>query len=88
VIQHPAFPVEPWAIRETALHLDALAQTESVFALANGHVGLRGNLDRASRTAFPAPTSAASTRSGRSPTRRRGTAFARWTLAVGVRYEA
>ncbi|WP_201367033.1 glycoside hydrolase family 65 protein [Dictyobacter formicarum] len=27
------------------LHLDVLAQTESIFALANGHLGLRGNLD-------------------------------------------
>src|SRR5437764_13970884 len=45
VIQHPAFPVEPWAVRETALSLASLAQTESVFALANGHIGLRGNLD-------------------------------------------
>jgi alpha,alpha-trehalose phosphorylase len=45
VIQKPAFPVEPWGIRETELHLDTLAETESVFALSNGHVGLRGNLD-------------------------------------------
>ncbi|HEX6459221.1 MAG TPA: glycoside hydrolase family 65 protein [Thermoleophilaceae bacterium] len=45
MIQHPAFPVEPWALREVDLDLEMLAQTESVFALANGHVGLRGNLD-------------------------------------------
>ncbi|MHB8695931.1 MAG: glycoside hydrolase family 65 protein [Solirubrobacteraceae bacterium] len=45
MIQHPAFPVEPWAVRETELDLDKLAQTESVFALSNGHIGLRGNLD-------------------------------------------
>jgi alpha,alpha-trehalose phosphorylase len=45
VIDHPAFTIEPWALRETALTLDALAQTESLFALANGHIGLRGNLD-------------------------------------------
>src|SRR3954451_13593654 len=45
MIQHPAFPVEPWALRETSLELERLAQTESVFALANRHVGLRGNLD-------------------------------------------
>jgi len=36
---------EPWALRETQLDLDRLAQTESLFALANGHIGLRGNLD-------------------------------------------
>jgi alpha,alpha-trehalose phosphorylase len=39
------WPVEPWALREPALDLDQLARTESVFALANGHLGLRGNLD-------------------------------------------
>ncbi len=45
MITHRCFTVEPWAVRETALDLDVLAQTESVFALANGHIGLRGNLD-------------------------------------------
>jgi alpha,alpha-trehalose phosphorylase len=37
--------VEPWAITEGELHLDLLAETESIFALSNGHIGLRGNLD-------------------------------------------
>ena len=45
MITHPAFGVEPWAVPEAELDLDVLAQTESVFALANGHIGLRGNLD-------------------------------------------
>ncbi|HEY5190153.1 MAG TPA: glycoside hydrolase family 65 protein, partial [Solirubrobacteraceae bacterium] len=53
MIQHPAFPVEPWAIRETELHLDTLAETESVFALANGHIGLRGNLDEGEPYGLP-----------------------------------
>jgi alpha,alpha-trehalose phosphorylase len=39
------FLCEPWALRETQLDLDRLAQTESLFALSNGHVGLRGNLE-------------------------------------------
>jgi alpha,alpha-trehalose phosphorylase len=39
------FPVEPWQVRETSLDLDSLAQSESLFALSNGHIGLRGNLD-------------------------------------------
>ncbi len=39
------WPVEPWAVRELELDLDQLARTESVFALSNGHLGLRGNLD-------------------------------------------
>jgi alpha,alpha-trehalose phosphorylase len=45
VITHPAFRVEPWCLRETYLDLSVLAQTESVYALANGHIGWRGNLD-------------------------------------------
>jgi alpha,alpha-trehalose phosphorylase len=53
VIQRPAFPVEPWGIRETELHLDTLAETESVFALANGHIGLRGNLDEGEPSGLP-----------------------------------
>ncbi|HLU34237.1 MAG TPA: glycosyl hydrolase family 65 protein [Thermomicrobiales bacterium] len=39
------FPVEPWTITEQSLDLDLLGQTETIFALANGHIGLRGNLD-------------------------------------------
>jgi alpha,alpha-trehalose phosphorylase len=53
VIQQPAFPVEPWAIRETELRLATLAQSESVFALANGHIGLRGNLDEGEPYGIP-----------------------------------
>ncbi|MGW0809889.1 glycoside hydrolase family 65 protein [Nonomuraea sp. NPDC002799] len=45
MIRHPAFAVEPWSVRERHLDLNVLAQTESVFALSNGHIGLRGNLD-------------------------------------------
>jgi alpha,alpha-trehalose phosphorylase len=53
VIQHSAFRIEPWAVREAELHLDMLAQTESVFALANGHIGLRGNLDEGEPFGLP-----------------------------------
>jgi len=45
MIDDTVFPVEPWQVREAFLDLDRLAQTESVLALANGHIGLRGNLD-------------------------------------------
>jgi alpha,alpha-trehalose phosphorylase len=37
--------IEPWGIREIGLDLDALPNSESIFALSNGHLGLRGNLD-------------------------------------------
>jgi alpha,alpha-trehalose phosphorylase len=53
VIQHPAFLVAPWALHETALHLDTLAQTESLFALSNGHIGVRGNLDEGEPHGLP-----------------------------------
>ena len=45
MIGHPAFPVEPWCLRATYLDLDVLAQSESLFALSNGHLGWRGTLD-------------------------------------------
>ncbi len=45
MIDHPAYTVEPWCLRETELDLDMLEQAESMFALANGHIGLRGTLD-------------------------------------------
>jgi alpha,alpha-trehalose phosphorylase len=53
LIGHAAFTVEPWTVRETELDLDVLAQTESVFALSNGHIGLRGNLDEGEPHALP-----------------------------------
>jgi alpha,alpha-trehalose phosphorylase len=53
MIEHPAFTIEEWKIRETALHLDILAQTESIFALSNGHIGLRGNLDEGEPHGLP-----------------------------------
>ena len=45
MLRQQKFGVEPWAIRETGPDLDDLGPAESVFALANGHIGLRGNLD-------------------------------------------
>jgi len=45
MIDADVFEVEPWSITERSLRLDLLAETESIFALSNGHIGLRGNLD-------------------------------------------
>ncbi|PZS21825.1 MAG: family 65 glycosyl hydrolase [Acidimicrobiales bacterium] len=53
MIEHPAFDVEPWCLRETQLNLDVLAQAESVFALSNGHLGWRGNLDEGEPHGLP-----------------------------------
>ncbi|WP_432925815.1 glycoside hydrolase family 65 protein [Microbispora sp. CA-135349] len=53
MIKHPAFIVDPWSVCECHLHTDVLAQTESVFALSNGHIGLRGNLDEGEPYGLP-----------------------------------
>jgi len=53
VIDHPSFEVDPWAVRETTLDLGMLAQTESVLSLANGHIGLRANLDEGEPFGIP-----------------------------------
>ncbi len=48
-----AFTVEPWCLRETRLELDDLSRTESLFALSNGHVGIRGNLEEGEPFGLP-----------------------------------
>ena len=53
MILQDAFTVEPWNLRETHLDLDLLAQSESLFALANGHVGWRANLDEGEPHGLP-----------------------------------
>ena len=53
MIKHTNFVGEPWALRETSLDLEALAQAESVFALSNGHLGLRANLDEGEPFGMP-----------------------------------
>jgi alpha,alpha-trehalose phosphorylase len=52
-VSHPHFAVEEWALRETGLDLDVLPNTESVFALSNGHIGLRGNLEEGEPAGIP-----------------------------------
>ena len=47
------FTVEPWSVTERELHLDILGQTESIFALSNGHIGLRANLDEGEPSGSP-----------------------------------
>lgn len=45
MIDPSAFRVDPWLITEPELDLDRIGHSESIFALSNGHIGLRGNLD-------------------------------------------
>jgi alpha,alpha-trehalose phosphorylase len=39
------FHVDPWRLRTRVFDPSDLAATESLFALSNGHIGLRGSLD-------------------------------------------
>ncbi len=41
----PLYPVDPWRIRELTFDASHAARNETIFALANGHLGLRGNLE-------------------------------------------
>src|ERR671918_538369 len=47
------FPPEPWVVRETELDLSVLAQSEAIFALSNGHIGLRANLEEGEPHGLP-----------------------------------
>ncbi|MGH9211054.1 MAG: glycoside hydrolase family 65 protein [Acidimicrobiales bacterium] len=47
------YTVEQWAVTERDLDVAALPQSESVFALSNGHIGLRGNLDEGDPHGLP-----------------------------------
>ncbi|HLI90283.1 MAG TPA: glycoside hydrolase family 65 protein [Ktedonobacteraceae bacterium] len=53
MIEHPAFMAEGWKVCEKHLRFDLLAQTESIFALSNGHIGLRGNFDEGEPHGIP-----------------------------------
>ena len=53
MITNATYGVEPWELAESSLDMDLLAQSESVFALSNGHIGLRGNLDEGDPHGLP-----------------------------------
>ncbi|HEY6496169.1 MAG TPA: glycosyl hydrolase family 65 protein [Trebonia sp.] len=53
MIENEPYGVEPWCLTESSLDLDLIAQSESVFALSNGHIGLRGNLDEGDPHGLP-----------------------------------
>jgi alpha,alpha-trehalose phosphorylase len=53
MIRDDVFEVDPWSVPEHKLELDLLAVTESIFALSNGHIGLRGNLDEGEPAGHP-----------------------------------
>jgi alpha,alpha-trehalose phosphorylase len=47
------FTVDPWTVVEPSLRLEHLGETETIFALSNGHIGLRGNLDEGEPHVIP-----------------------------------
>ncbi|SUD48986.1 Kojibiose phosphorylase [Nocardia otitidiscaviarum] len=49
----PGFEIAPWHLRWQGLDLDALHRTESIFALSNGHIGLRGTLEEGEPVGTP-----------------------------------
>jgi alpha,alpha-trehalose phosphorylase len=53
MIRQNPYPVDTWKLHETRLDLDLLAQSESLFALSNGHIGMRGNLDEGEPYGLP-----------------------------------
>ena len=46
----PKFPYEPWRVTEHGFSARDLRENESVFALGNGFIGLRGNLEEGCAT--------------------------------------
>ncbi|MEA2456953.1 MAG: hypothetical protein QOI45_3215, partial [Thermoleophilaceae bacterium] len=52
-VRRPSDELHPWEIRESELDLELLAQRESVFALSNGHIGLRGTFEEGEPHGLP-----------------------------------
>ncbi|MFD5831490.1 glycoside hydrolase family 65 protein [Lentzea sp. NPDC060358] len=48
-----SYAVEPWQLRWQGLSVGNLHQTESTFALSNGHIGMRGTLDEGEPRGLP-----------------------------------
>lgn len=47
----PIYPVDAWTIRETSFDPAFSARNETIFALGNGHLGMRGNFEEGRCTA-------------------------------------
>src|SRR5687768_2421268 len=48
-----SFPIEPWALTEIGLDHSSLGVNESVFTLANGHIGMRGSFEEGEPVVVP-----------------------------------
>ena len=53
MIRQSVYGVDPWQLHEQEFDLDMLPQSESIFALSNGHIGFRGNLDEGDPNGLP-----------------------------------
>ncbi|WP_343910909.1 glycoside hydrolase family 65 protein [Nocardioides aquiterrae] len=42
-MDHGRFPIDPWALVETSYSSEDMGVTETLFAVANGYLGMRGN---------------------------------------------
>ncbi|MGH3861332.1 glycoside hydrolase family 65 protein [Actinokineospora sp.] len=47
------YEISPWELRWRGLAIDQLHRTESTFALANGHIGMRGTLEEGEPVGLP-----------------------------------
>jgi alpha,alpha-trehalose phosphorylase len=47
------FPIEPWSLTEIGIDHASLGVHESVFALANGHIGMRGSFEEGEPVVIP-----------------------------------
>jgi alpha,alpha-trehalose phosphorylase len=48
-----SFPIEPWSLTEVGLDHSSLGVHESVFSLANGHIGMRGSFEEGEPVVVP-----------------------------------
>ncbi|MGY1605191.1 glycoside hydrolase family 65 protein [Geodermatophilus sp. SYSU D00815] len=48
-----SFPIEPWSLTEIGMDHGSLGVHESVFALANGHIGMRGSFEEGEPVVVP-----------------------------------
>lgn len=44
-LERSRFPLHPWRLIETAYNNDDMGRTESIFAVGNGYLGMRGNVE-------------------------------------------
>ena len=49
----PSFPIEPWSLTEVGLDHSTIGVHESVFALTNGHIGMRGSFEEGEPVVVP-----------------------------------